>query len=150
MTTGFKFLAAAGADAVEWGGLIDRLPAACRDIHYLPEYGRVYAETHGVVPQLAVFESDYGFVIQPFIVRRLDDLPFLKEGDEHGEYRDIANAYGYGGPLFYCVAHAAPQSLLAAFNREFVQYCASQRFASEFCSLHPLIDVAKFLEGSGV
>ena len=149
MTTGFKILAATGADAAEWSALVGRLPVGRRDIHFLPEYGRVYAATHGVVPKLAVFESSYGFVIQPFIIRNLGDLPFLKQGNSAGDFTDIANGYGYGGPLYDCGAHVAPESLLAAFEREFLAYCETERHASEFCSLHPLIDVTGELARTG-
>jgi serine/alanine adding enzyme len=149
MTGNFRILAADGADAMEWSALISRLPVAHRDIHFLPEYGRVYAVTHGVEPRLAVFESDYGFVVQPFIVRSLDELPFLKEAGATG-FVDISNAYGHGGPLYACGGHAAAESLIAAFEREFVAYCESQSFASEFCSLHPLLGNAEDITRSGV
>lgn len=145
MGTGFKVLAADGADAIAWSTLVGKLPVHSRDIHYLPEYGLIYAATHGVTPKLAVLESEYGFVLQPFIVRPLNDLPFLKAGGETMEYRDIANPYGYGGPLISCAGHAAPESLLAAYEREFAAYCESKQYASEFCSLHPLIDITRDL-----
>src|SRR5580692_6270683 len=112
MTAGFKVLAATGADAAEWRSLCERLPANRRHTHLLPEYGLVYAATHGVTPRLAVFESEYGFVVQPFIVRKLDELPFLKEQGVSGQFQDIANPYGYGGPLHGCGSHAAAESLL--------------------------------------
>jgi hypothetical protein len=149
MPDGFKVLTAEGADAVEWGGFIARLPVGLRDIHFLPEYGRVYAATYGVEPRLAVFESEYGFVLQPFIIRSLDKLPFLQERKLQG-FRDIANAYGHGGPLVACGAHAAEQSLLAAFEREYVAYGKAQAFASEFCSLHPLLENADGLSRLGM
>jgi hypothetical protein len=66
-----------------------------------------------------------------------------------GEYEDIANPYGYGGPLYACGAHAAPESLLAAFEREFLAYCESASFASEFCSLHPLVGNPGDVERTG-
>jgi hypothetical protein len=149
MAAGFKVLAATGADAAAWHALIERLPANRRDIHFLPEYGLVYAATHGVTPRLAVFESEYGFVIQPFIVRKLDELPFLKEQGVSG-FQDIANPYGYGGPLHGCGSHAAAESLLAAFERELLAYCGAQGYTSEFCALHPLIDVTGDLERAGM
>jgi hypothetical protein len=150
MIAGFKILAATDGDASAWRVLVERLPANRRDIHFLPEYAMVYAATHGVAPKLAVFESEYGFVIQPFIVRNLDELPFLKEQGVFGNFQDISNAYGYGGPLYDCGSHAAAESLLAAFERELLAYCYAEGYASEFCALHPLIDVAGDLERTGM
>jgi hypothetical protein len=149
MATGFRVLAATGADAAQWTALIGSLPAQRRDIHFLPEYGRIYAATHGVVPLLASFGSEGGFVIQPFITRRLDDLPFLKLQGSAEKFIDIANAYGYGGPLYHCDSDNAVPALLAEFERSFVAYCNSQSYASEFCSLHPLIDVSNAIRGAG-
>jgi serine/alanine adding enzyme len=149
MAAGFKILAATGADASAWRALIERLPANRRDIHFLPEYALIYAATHGVVPRLAVFESEYGFVIQPFIVRNLDELPFLKEQDVSGNFQDISNTYGYGGPLHGCGSHVAAEGLLAAFERELLAYCDAEGYASEFCALHPLMDVAEDLKRTG-
>jgi serine/alanine adding enzyme len=149
MVSAFKVLNASGADATAWSALIGRLPADRRDIHFLPEYGQVYAATYGVAPKLAVLERDNDLVVQPFIVRRLDELPFLKAQGAPGGFLDIANPYGFGGPLCACDGDAARETLLGAFEREFTAYCEAESYASEFCSLHPLLGLAQDLERSG-
>lgn len=148
MAAGLKILDATGADAAEWSALIGQLPQQRRDIHFLPEYGQVYAASFDVEPKIALFENDQGFVVQPFIVRKLDELAFLKDLPVQESSRDIANPYGYGGPLYSCAGDASG-GLLAAFECAFLKHCREQSYASEFCSLHPLIDVSGELQKSG-
>ena len=73
----FDILSAEGGDAGRWTKLVGGLAAAHRDIHYLPEYGRIYRNTHGFEPVLAVYSSAEGYVLQPFVKRPLAGLPFL-------------------------------------------------------------------------
>ena len=48
-----------------------------RDIHFLPEYGRIYRDCFGFTPFLAVSSDEEGYVLQSFVQRKLDGLPFL-------------------------------------------------------------------------
>ena len=95
----FEILSAEGEDARRWTELINILPPHRRDIHFLPEYGRIYRDTYGFEPLLAVYSDDNGYVIQPFVRRSLSNLPFLADAADALAYSDIANPYGYGGPL---------------------------------------------------
>ena len=133
----FRVLAATGADGRFWSDLVERLPPGLRDLHFLPEYGLIYRDTYGHEPLLAYAAKDANFVIQPFVKRRLNALPFLAQQNVAEPFWDIANAYGYGGPL--CSDPGAPE-LLACFEAQFEAWCASQGVAAEFCALHPLLD----------
>jgi hypothetical protein len=121
-------------DSERWSALIHALPASLRDIHFLPEYGLIYRESYDFEPLLAVFRSDEGFVLQPFVRRPLKNLPFL-EGS--GNFTDIANAYGFGGPLSNLSGETA-RTCYRAFSECFSEWCDREEIASEFTVLHPL------------
>jgi hypothetical protein len=57
-----------------------RPAAAGRERYPLPsEYGAIYRATYGCQPLLAVLGDERRFVVQPFVKRPLNDLPFLKD-----------------------------------------------------------------------
>jgi hypothetical protein len=142
----FYLLTTSQEDESRWAGLLKRLDQAKRDIHFLPQYGRVYERTYGYKAFLAVFESGSDFILQPFVRRNLNELPFLKDQGITSPYFDITNPYGYGGPLCSNDCGKGSEELLTIFDREFTNYCIDQRFASEFTSLHPLLGNHKILE----
>lgn len=121
----------------EWTRLILALPPQLRDIHYLPQYARIYSESYGYEPSLAVFESGGKFVLQPFVRRPLNVLPFLEGSDR--TFTDIANPYGYGGPLSNASTNAEGRELYARFGDAFGRWCDAEGIASEFASLHPFL-----------
>jgi hypothetical protein len=135
----FQVLAATGADGRLWSDLARRLPPELRDLHFLPEYGLIYRDTYGHEPLLAYAAEGANFVIQPFVKRTLNALPFLAQQNVAEPFWDIANAYGYGGPLCFDPAAVAAPDLLARFEEQFSSWCVSQGIAAEFCSLHPLL-----------
>jgi hypothetical protein len=138
MPMGFEILTADGADAKRWHALVEGLPQARRDIHFLPEYGRVYRLSHGFEPLLALYCDDDGYVIQPLVRRPLDGLPFIAAAADGGGHADIANPYGYGGPLSNRDGLAA-RRLYARFAADFADWCDKRDLASEFASLHPFL-----------
>lgn len=140
----FRVLRAEGAERREWHNLVASLPSGLRDIHFLPEYALIYQSTYGQTPYLAVLEQDGASILQPFVARCVNELPFLRGGDAP-RYTDVANAYGFGGPL---AANSASEKgeLLDQFEQHFVDYCQKQGFASEFTLLHPLLMNHRILE----
>ncbi len=77
-------------------------------------------------------------ILQSFVRRPLGNLPFLYEQRIEEPYCDIANAYGYGGPVG--IGDDAALGVLAGeFERAFSEYLEGEGIASEFCSLHPLL-----------
>ena len=134
----FEILSEAGG-AERWAEEIVALPRALRDIHYLPDYGRIYRDVHGFIPLLALYRSKEGCVLQPFVRRPLCTLPFLASKSDAGAFSDVANAYGYGGPLSNAAEAITARKLYAQFAACFATWCEQQGVASEFASLHPLM-----------
>ena len=143
----FRVLGCTGTDAEDWQRCIDRLPPDRRDLHYLPEYGRIYRSTYAQEPFLAVLEDARGIVLQPFVKRRLDELPFLRDRGLDERYHDIANAYGYGGIVAASDFDEAGQ--VRDFESAFLDYCRAEHFASEFAILHPRFHAERLIAQSG-
>lgn len=141
----FSVLSASGEEADRWSSRIQALAQEDRDIHFLPEYGKIYQKTYDYEPHLACYEDGDDFVIQPFVKRPLGGLPFLKGQDGAERYFDIANAYGHGGPLCRCGGPDRAPQLLREYDRSFRVYCEESRVASEFTSLHPLLQHQRVL-----
>src|SRR4051812_1526885 len=98
----------------------------------------VYRRSHGFEPLLALYEGEAGFVLQPFVRRPLGELPFLSGSGDAST--DIANAYGFGGPLCNLAASTeAARELYARFAAAFSAWCDDEDIASEFASLHPFL-----------
>jgi hypothetical protein len=135
----FEVLSFEGGSGSRWEALVRALPPELRDIHFLPEYGQIYRDTYGHEPHLAVYREANDFVLQPFIRRSLRQLPFLASVPDAARYADIANAYGYGGPLCGASNQAEARRLYEAFADEFSAWCDAESIASEFASLHPFL-----------
>ena len=135
----FDVLSADGEDARRWTTLVNNLPAQRRDIHFLPEYGRIYRDSYEFESLLAVYSDDNGYVIQPLVRRPLADLPFLAGTADAAAYWDIANPYGYGGPLSNARDVSVGRRLYARYAEAFAAWCDAQNLASEFASLHPFM-----------
>jgi len=133
----FRVLSAQGADVDAWRALLARLPPHRRDLHYLPEYGLVYADTYGYEPLLAVWEREDELVLHAFVRRALDALPCIATSNAHERYTDAATPYGYGGPLVGDETSAG--RTLRAFDAAYRNWCSTERIAAEFVCLHPLL-----------
>ncbi len=95
---------------------------------------------------MAVLEDDGSLVMQAFVRRPLDDLPFLADEDGPSRFFDIANPYGYGGPLCIATNGREPDDLIDEFEDLFMRDCHARGYASEFSSLHPLLENHVLLE----
>jgi hypothetical protein len=124
-------------DLARWTALVDALPPEYRDIHFLPEYVRVYRDSYGFGAHLAVYAADEGFVIQPFVRRPLRELAFLAHAADGENFSDLANPYGFGGPVSNAADPEVARRLYRAFAGEFAEWCDREGIASEFASLHP-------------
>ena len=69
----------------------------------------------------------------------LNSLPFLTDQGIHLPYYDIANPYGYGGPIFSGESLEEAVKMYKDFNLHFIEYCQNEKIASEFSSFHPLL-----------
>lgn len=128
----FRILLANDSD---WKELINGLPTHLQDIHFLPEYGKIYEDVYGQKPRLAVWQTATGYILQPFVLKPLNGLPFM-EGYSDEIFYDFSHPYGYGGAI-------ASSSEIALSYKEFYavfhKYCEEQQYPAEFCSLHPLL-----------
>ncbi len=141
----FRVLSADGDDEKRWHEVVAALPPDNQDLHFLPEYGKIYEKTYGYHPFLALYEEGKNFVAQAFVKRQLNDLAFLKEQGVIHPYYDISNPYGYGGPI----SNNSDVDLYQQFDREFSAYCQDNRIASEFTSLHPLLGNETLVKAGG-
>lgn len=136
----------------EWTRAVERLPADQQDIHFRPEYAQIYSNVYGHRPFLAVLEDGDELVAQPFVERSLQDLPFLVEARKNNpslpHFFDIANPYGYGGPVLR--SSGDPIQLLKRFESELVHEASERGWASEFSSVHPLVGHSELLKAAGV
>lgn len=130
----------------EWSELIANLNPGVKDLHFLPEYGEIYQKTYGYITFLAFYGNKDEYVIQPFVKRKLNDLPFLR-GKKENNYFDIASPYGYGGPVYFGPEEKLTQ-IYKKFNQFFNQYCQKEKIASEFTSLHPILANHKITDKS--
>jgi len=98
-----------------------------REIFYHPGYANLYSNIKSQ-PLCAVYFSEYGNVIYPFILRELSNenfwnqqLPFLT---------DIITPYGSGGASFW--NSDAPQILANNFWKQFDLWAVSKNVVSEY------------------
>ncbi len=122
-------------DDPEWMRLVNNLPENVRDIHFLPNYGKIYDDVYGFKPRLAIWQQGDNYIIQPFVLKPLNGLPFMS-GHSHNTLYDFSHPYGYGGAIANSEESASHyKDFYAAFH----DYCAGQNYPAEFCSLHPLL-----------
>jgi lipid II:glycine glycyltransferase (peptidoglycan interpeptide bridge formation enzyme) len=139
-----KFQILTKKDQSIWQKLVNRLDDKKRDLHFLPEYAEIYEKTYGHIPHLAFYGDENRYIIQPFVKRELNDLPFLKEQEVKEKFYDIANPYGYGGPLNFGKPDVA---VVRQFEKNFSIFMKKEKIASEFCSFHPLLKNHLLLKG---
>lgn len=120
----------------QWEDIIHSLSPEIQDIHFLPEYGRIYESVYGYQSKLAVLQTPAGVIVQHFILRPVNELEFMHEKSSQIFY-DFSHPYGYGGAL---ASSQAMAEFYPDFYEAFHRHCIEQGYASEFCSLHPLLD----------
>lgn len=146
----FKILQPVGGDQSIWTHLISQLKPEERDIHFLPEYAIIFKEAFDYQPFLAFFGDEDHFIIQPFVKRPLNQLPFLKEQGISECFYDITNPYGYGGPLCKCKSIGEGQQLFREYSQHLADYCLQNKIITEFTCLHPLLANHHYVGGTDV
>jgi len=122
------------ADADRWAAIIDALPENLRDVHFTPQYAAAQ-KLLGVKPLMAIYEWEGYVVAQPFALRRTFVGSAALENAYGGLMAvDIANLYGYGGPVS---SHGV--QLYRWFSNAFLEWCRAHGVVSEYCALHPLM-----------
>ena len=126
-------LTTTGDDRAEWIALIDRAASPLKDIHFHPDYLRIYELTYGEKALLFCIKLGPYVIFQPFLMRQTS-LSLSKDS-----YRDLTSAYGYGGPLqSKNVPQEAQQRLRDAYQECFQHWSSSEGIVSEFCLLNPV------------
>lgn len=117
-------------DDPRWQAFLERVP---HDFYHLPRYTRLAATHDGGRPEAVLVTGEGGYFFLPYLVRGLDELPWLaREGDG---LQDVASAYGYPGPL---AREDAPGFLRAAVGL-WVEAMRRRGTVSGFVRLHPLL-----------
>lgn len=118
-------------DRMHWLCLLDALPLQMQDIHFHPDYLRVYERTYkDQKAHLIVWKGKNSTLFKPVIAKRIPDTTLS----------DLSSAYGYGGLL--SLGSPSPQDL-ADFDMAFTEFAIQNGFVSEFCLLHPLLGNAQ-------
>ncbi|WP_299968641.1 GNAT family N-acetyltransferase [uncultured Roseobacter sp.] len=130
-------LSTTGADRERWISLLDALPNGSRDIHFHPDYMRIYERTYpDQTAHLLVYEGTGGTICKPIV----------SKGIPGTDYCDISSVYGYGGPL---TIGSPTEDDLGRFDDAVQASATSLGAISEFCLLHPLLgDAQKVLLSS--
>lgn len=131
-----------GTDDIEaWFDYFDRLERA--GPYHDPEYLAFLEdfEQGGERAELFVLDADDAFVYHPYLVRSLDDLPFVDGASvDVEEYADLVSSWYYGGPLAGGDAggdDGAGSSLTDAFARAFSDHCRERGYVAEFVRFDP-------------
>ncbi len=134
-----RILRPVGCDGSDWHDLFNGLASINQDVHYTPDYARIYELTYGQEVYLAAYGNEDDYIIMPFMLRNLTLLPFLQGCDYGDSIFDISNPYGYGGPLVRLRDDRSRLELYQGFFKKFHNYCSNHGVVSEFASLHPLL-----------
>lgn len=114
------------ADAGRWAAR--HASWAAREVFAHPAYVRLFA-TGRDQPLAAYAETGDGFVLYPFVLRRID-APHLAHA---GRY-DLTSAYGYAGAYAEGVDDVAAKRFWLLFD----EFCRQRRVVSEFTRWSPL------------
>lgn len=115
--------ATSSLDRESWLGMWETWPS--REVHAHPAYVELFAQGVGR-PYAAVWESDGGSVLFPFILREVEQ----GHVDVDDAWTDIVTPYGYGGAYAWRVIDR--ESLAADFWHSFSAWTAERRVVSEF------------------
>jgi len=107
------------------------------DVYYTLNHLHVIGE-RCETPRLFRYGTEEDFVVYPFLKRKINDLPFVDEGDLDATYYDLITSE-YAGPLCRC-EHVSVDRLLAEFREAFERYSRDNNVVCEFGRLHPFIN----------
>ena len=145
-----QILSTRGADARSWTRTVEKLDEQDRDIHFSLAYARAHERSSGCDVFLARYAKDESYVLMPFVLRDVRDLPFLEEASFDGPVYDIASMYAFGGPMARISDRRARRQIYCDFQTEFGRYCAARRIVSQFTAFHPLLANHKGLQETGL
>lgn len=132
----FSILKSTSLDSKVWQVYFGKLSSDQKDLHYLPQYANIYCDTYGYEAYLAVGENKEKIIIQPFILKPINNLPFLVS-DQTNMF-EAANAYGFGGPLIISPTGDNHVNFVEFENR-LSEFLLSKNVVTEFILCHPLL-----------
>lgn len=118
------------ADADKWNGYFERLSVVCQDIYFTPAYYSLYQNYGDGKALCFVFEKNGDLALYPFLINPITSLGYQLDK----EYYDIQGAYGYNG----LASSTDNATFIAAFWKEFDDWCQSHSVIAEFMRFHPL------------
>lgn len=133
-------------DKEEWRSLVETMPK--RDVFFCSEYIIPFERLWGEAARLFFFGNEANYIIYPFFLRPINNLPFYRSSPLNGttEYFDIVSPYGYSGPLAYVKEKGCQHSLWEEFLTAFHQYCQEMNIVCEFTRLNPFVSNTQHLQ----
>ncbi len=117
----------------KWLQELEKICGTGPDLHYNPEYCGLFGDWGD--PRLFVYREGAAALAYPFIMRKVNDIPWLKGRLEQNFY-DITSPYGYGGPL---ASQGVDDKFKRGFYQSFSEYCEKNNIITEFIRFHPLL-----------
>ena len=121
-----------------WKKILDK--NNINDILYFPEYLMLWELNGDGIAKNFFYKCDYGIVLYPFLIRKINDLEFFQQMKIDEIFYDITSPYGYGGPLVKPYNKSDKKLLLEGFIKEFSLFCKKNNIVSEFTRFHPLME----------
>lgn len=122
--------------ADDWRQLVE--DAKERDIHFEPEYLRLFEEVRNEEARLFVFGDKETYVAYPFFIRRADTLPFFVQFKRTKKRcLDVVSPWYFGGPIARIDDESIEIEVYKQFLDEFHTYCVDNEIITEFARLHP-------------
>ena len=90
---------------------------------YFPEYLMLWELNGDGIAKHFFYKCDYGIVLYPFLMRKINDLEFFQQMKIDEIFYDITSPYGYGGPLVKPCNKIDRKLLLEGFIKEFSLFC---------------------------
>jgi hypothetical protein len=125
-------------DSKDWKTYLDGIGSA--DIFFTPEYCEIFQKYGEGEPRLFIHQEEESYVCYPFLLRKINNLPFYSKDKVEKEYFDIITPYGYGGPITNTNEESERKNIYANFSHIFHEYCLEQGIITEFVRFHPIIN----------
>jgi len=121
----------------KWAELVKKYKL---DVYFAPQYCRIWEKYGDGKAKLFFYESNYGVVLYPFLIRKINNLEFLQGDALINDLYDITTPYGYGGPIFLKYDKQKLPLFIKKFRLEFAKYAREKRIISEFIRFHPVYE----------
>ena len=133
-------------DRAQWRSLVEAIPQ--RDVFFTPEYVIPFKRLAGEEARLFFFGDEANYIVYPFFLRRINDLPFYQASalDDETEYFDTVSPYGYSGPLVCARDQSCQRDLWRGYLAAFHRYCQDMNVVCEFARLNPFLGNHHYLQ----